>query len=146
MPYLFDVAISIAVLILVNRQAKAGVTRTPVTGYMPFWSDTMFRNVIILLLLVLAGPASAVDTLQVTTPDPILEDWRWTTFDRSSGLVGNMRSVGSKQKHKGTGLGLAITKRYAELLGVSISVQSMEGKGSTFTVRVPVVYEKELNG
>ena len=28
--HLFDVAISIAVLILVNRQAKAGVTRTSV--------------------------------------------------------------------------------------------------------------------
>ncbi len=37
----------------------------------------MFRDVIILLLLlVLAGPASAVDTLQVTTPDPVLADCR----------------------------------------------------------------------
>jgi ectoine hydroxylase-related dioxygenase (phytanoyl-CoA dioxygenase family) len=36
------------------------------------------------------------------------------------------------QKTKGTGLGLPITKGFAELLGGSISVQSMEGKGSTY--------------
>jgi len=49
---------------------------------------------------------------------------------------------GSDPEHKGTGLGLPITKGFAELLGGSISVQSMEGKGSTFTVRVPMVYEE----
>ena len=50
---------------------------------------------------------------------------------------------GSDPQHKGTGLGLPITKGFAELLGGSISVQSELGKGSTFTVRVPAVYEEE---
>jgi len=50
---------------------------------------------------------------------------------------------GSDPQHKGTGLGLPITKGFAELLGGSISVQSMEGKGSTFTVRVPVEYKAD---
>ena len=40
---------------------------------------------------------------------------------------------GSDPQHKGTGLGLPITKGFAGLLGGPISVQSMEGKGSTFT-------------
>ena len=49
---------------------------------------------------------------------------------------------GSDREHKGTGLGLSITKQFAELLSGSIGVQSEVGKGSTFTVRVPVVYKE----
>ena len=55
----------------------------------------MLRYIIILVLLVVASaaPAVAVDTLQVTSPDPVLESWRWTTFDRSSGLAGGVYDI-----------------------------------------------------
>lgn len=45
------------------------------------------------------------------------------------------------KKYGGTGLGLAITKRYCELVGGAIDVESAPGKGSTFTVRLPATWQ-----
>jgi len=39
---------------------------------------------------------------------------------------------------KGTGLGLPLSKKMAELLGGSLSVQSTPGRGSLFTLEIPV--------
>jgi signal transduction histidine kinase/DNA-binding response OmpR family regulator len=41
------------------------------------------------------------------------------------------------RKYGGTGLGLAITKRFSEMMGGSISVESEPGRGTTFTIRLP---------
>ena len=42
---------------------------------------------------------------------------------------------GIVRKFQGSGLGLALTRKYLELNGAEISVQSEKGKGTTFTIR-----------
>ena len=59
-----------------------------------------------------------------------------TIFDEYRQAEGSESSV-----QKGTGLGLSITKRFAELLGGSISVVSEVGKGTAFTLSLPAHYE-----
>jgi len=42
------------------------------------------------------------------------------------------------RKHEGTGLGLTLTRRFVELHGGSIRVESELGKGATFTFTIPL--------
>ena len=46
--------------------------------------------------------------------------------------------------YKGTGLGMAITKKYVEMMGGSIAVESKKGAGSTFTVEIPLELPEQV--
>ena len=50
----------------------------------------------------------------------------------------SQEDAGARTQYKGTGLGMAITRRYVELMGGTIQVESRKGEGSTFTVELPM--------
>ncbi len=50
----------------------------------------------------------------------------------------------SKRKFQGAGIGLALVKELVEIQNGTVAVESQEGKGATFTVRLP--YQKAEQG
>ena len=79
-----------------------------------------------------------------------VDDEDWVTFsvsDTGIGIApGHLDSIFTdfvqldsplQRKLRGTGLGLSLSRRFAEILGGGVSVESELGAGSTFSLRIP---------
>jgi signal transduction histidine kinase/DNA-binding response OmpR family regulator/HAMP domain-containing protein len=93
------------------------------------------RGEVVVTAEVISDPLS-VNSLRISVTDTgigIAADQLPHIFDEFRQGDGS-----TSRKYGGTGLGLAIAKKYAELLSGDITVQSTPGKGSTFTLRLPM--------
>ncbi len=87
------------------------------------------------------GNASSTIVFRVTdsgigmTPDQIAKLFEAFTQAESS----------TARHYGGTGLGLAITRKFCQMLGGDVAVESHRGKGSSFTARIPAVLNSEGN-
>ena len=61
------------------------------------------------------------------------EDFQKKIFDEFA-----QEENGVRTQYKGTGLGMPISKKYIELMGGTITVDSRKGVGTTFTVEIPM--------
>jgi PAS domain S-box-containing protein len=78
------------------------------------------------------------ESIQITVSDTgigIGEEYLPYIFDEFRQADGS-----NSRKYGGTGLGLAIAKKYAEMLGGSIRVESVRGKGSKFMLNLPLQF------
>jgi signal transduction histidine kinase len=78
------------------------------------------------------------------------EGAEWITFRVSDTGIGmtpaqmeklfqafSQAEASTTRQYGGTGLGLAITKRFCQMMGGDVTVESEVGKGATFTIWLP---------
>src|SRR5215510_894861 len=101
-------------------------------------------------LLSNACKFTAQGTITLAVSRETLDGVVWVTFrvtDTGIGMtpeqMGKLFQVfaqadaSTTRQYGGTGLGLAITRRFCQMMGGDITVESTPGQGSTFTVRLP---------
>jgi len=111
------------------------------------------RRVEQILLNLLGNAVKFTDQGEVVVQCRRHNDWIVTTIrDTGIGIDPRYRQsifepfrqadTGLARKREGIGLGLSICKRLVELLGGYISLESTLDQGSTFSVRLPLVWDK----
>ena len=89
-------------------------------------------------------------TITLAVARETVDDAAWVTFRVSDTGIGmtpeqlaslfqafTQADVSTTRKYGGTGLGLVITRRFCQMMGGDVTVDSAVGQGTTFTIRLP---------
>jgi len=85
------------------------------------------------------APAKTLELTVTDTGIGMASERRGVIFEKFRQLQDAHRAL----QHGGVGLGLYIVKKYMDVLGGEIHLDSEPGKGSTFTMRIPVALYKQ---
>jgi signal transduction histidine kinase/CheY-like chemotaxis protein len=93
-------------------------------------------------------------TISLDVTRELVNGLEWVTFRVSDAGIGmtpeqmaklfqpfTQADASTTRQYGGTGLGLAITKRFCQMMGGDISVESELGKGSTFSITLPALVD-----
>ncbi len=121
-------------------------------------SDLTKVRQILLNLLNNASKFTEQGTITLVVGVEKTQDNEWVYFrvgDTGIGMTEEQQSklfqafsqadASTTRKYGGTGLGLVITKRFAEMMGGSITVESLYRKGTTFMIHLPRQIEPRVN-
>jgi len=135
---------------MLNKNSVTLVRDVP-TNLVPFYTDREKVRQIVLNLLGNAVKFTDHGEIKISACQKN-GDFKLTVADTGIGIEradvtrifdefdrGRLSDNGS---YRGTGLGLAIVKRLVDVLGGTIAVESQVGKGSMFTVTIPVKYRE----
>ena len=104
---------------------------------------------VIVNLLSNASKFTSEGSVQLIVSTSGLDRWSITVSDTGKGISPHMQEVifepfrqvegGSTREMGGSGLGLAISRELVQMMDGTLNVRSEVGKGSTFTVNMPLV-------
>jgi signal transduction histidine kinase len=144
-PMIQDVVSTISPL-LVNQSNLLKVFCDPALGTMSADLTKVRQN--LLNLLTNANKFSQQSTISLTVIRETVEGVDWVLFrvaDQGIGMTQEQMKklfqafigIDTGSSKTGNGLGLAITKKFCQIMGGDIWVESEVGQGSTFTMRLP---------
>jgi signal transduction histidine kinase/DNA-binding response OmpR family regulator len=147
--------IATTVLPMVEKNGNQLVIETDANAGVMHADLTKVRQVLFNLLSN-ASKFTEKGTVTLKTERRHLPSGEWISFKVSDTGIGmneeqmdrlfkefSQADASTTRKYGGTGLGLAISRRFCQMMGGDISVSSVIGKGTTFTVELPTVVVKK---
>jgi PAS domain S-box-containing protein len=120
-------------------------------------ADSTKLRQILLNLLSNAAKFAGSSTVELRVFTEFAEDVQYCVFEVEDHGIGiapekidklfkafEQADVSTTRLYGGTGLGLAISKRFTEMMGGEISVESTLGEGTTFRIDLPVQLDKPV--